>query len=111
VQVDGLGHGLLGGRLVGDVGGDRVRGAARGLDAGDEFVRRSLRRATTTTLAPSEASSAAVAWPMPLEAPVTSATQPESLSAIVLPLGRTRIDSGIRIDSSDPTERNARSPG
>src|SRR5690349_15145346 len=40
---------------------------------------RSLRRATTATVAPSAASARAVASPMPLLAPVTSATVPSSL--------------------------------
>ena len=41
----------------------------------------------TTTLAPSAASRAAIALPMPCAAPVTSAVLPESLPVIVFPLG------------------------
>jgi hypothetical protein len=41
---------------------------------------RSLRRAATATLAPARASVRAVASPMPLLAPVTSATVPSSRS-------------------------------
>jgi hypothetical protein len=43
---------------------------------------RSVRRATRATLAPRAASAAAVACPMPLEAPVTSATVPSRSSAM-----------------------------
>src|SRR5215210_2697238 len=44
--------------------------------------RRSLRRAPATTAAPSATSARTVASPMPLEAPVTTATLPFNMSAI-----------------------------
>src|SRR5919112_3562777 len=46
--------------------------------------RRSLRRAPATTAAPSAASACTVASPMPLEAPVTTATLPFNLSPIFI---------------------------
>src|ERR687896_2243356 len=46
--------------------------------------RRSLRRAPATTAAPSAASARTVASPMPLEAPVTTATLPFNLSAMCI---------------------------
>src|SRR5918995_1795733 len=46
--------------------------------------RRSLRRAPAATAAPSDASARTVASPMPLEAPVTTATSPFNLPAMCI---------------------------
>lgn len=59
--------------LAGDIGLDGDCPAAPSISATSES-RRSLRRAATTTNAPSPASAEAVAAPIPLLAPVTRAT-------------------------------------
>ena len=63
---------------VGDVGLDRHSRNARCLELRDERVEAALARAATTTLAPCSACWRAVASPMPLVAPVMSATVPSS---------------------------------
>ena len=79
---DLVGGGLDGG-AVGDVDGQGERGAAGGLDARRQASSLSLRRAATTTLAPSSARRSAVAAPMPLEAPVTTATRPANGAVVI----------------------------
>ena len=60
--------------LVGNVAGDRERPTPVALYPLYEVGQPLLRRAATTTVARSAASVAAVASPMPLEAPVITAT-------------------------------------
>ena len=68
--------------LVADVGLDRDRVAAVGLDARASSSRRSLRRAPSATAAPSATSARAVASPIPDEAPVIRTLRPSSEPAI-----------------------------
>lgn len=72
-----LGEGGVDGRFVGDVGGDPIAPAAGGRDALQRLLSGSLRQRMATS-APAFASPTAAVFPIPLLAPVTTATLPFS---------------------------------
>ena len=91
--------------LVGDVGLDRDRRAAVGVDPRRRASsRRSLRRAPSATAAPSATIATAVASPIPDEAPVISALRPSSDPAIAASLygGLARITARASPERSPP---------
>jgi hypothetical protein len=82
--VDGALHQGIGLLPLTDVGFDRQRSATLVGDPAGSSSRRPLRRAAIATVAPFWARARALAAPIPLEAPVTSATVPVSSSPVFI---------------------------